>query len=75
MWDRELERRLDAFGACPMVAIPTGKLSNLTVVDVDGSADDIDFALEQFGEPEVMSTRVNTPKNDDAELIKEMGAA
>lgn len=55
MSEATARRLVHKFGHCAAVAIPTGPGSDLTVVDIDGGASDIDFALETFGEPEVMA--------------------
>lgn len=55
-----LNNFVERFGDANQVAIPTGALSGITVVDVDGDAEDIDYALDTFGYPRVM---VETPSH------------
>jgi hypothetical protein len=58
MAKRTMDRFVERFGDANQVAIPTGSVHGITVVDIDGDASDIDFAIDTFGYPRVM---VETP--------------
>jgi hypothetical protein len=55
-----LERFVTNFGDANLIAVPTGDLHNITVIDIDGDASDIEFAIDTFGYPRVM---VETPSS------------
>jgi Bifunctional DNA primase/polymerase, N-terminal len=59
MTEKTLKRIIEKHADAPLLMVPTGSLSDPTVVDIDGGKADLDWAVKTFGRPRTLVSTAN----------------